>query len=225
MAVQELENAFTRLVGEFTNGRGAGEALAGAISGVANVMDGLSDNAELLGTALDAVMVTAGPAERWRPSPALTTTWLSNAAASRAAAIAAAQKATADEGAAVAAQRAAAQELQRAKAAVASAEAEVAASRARQAASLQNLRDVQAALSRSARWSRPGFRRRSPTLVGSSPSLAWLSYGCPKRPLSGRSRPQRRRSHPRRWRLRPPSPPPISAGPPQSRQPLRHNRL
>ncbi|MEZ1441462.1 hypothetical protein QVM41_35080, partial [Pseudomonas shirazica] len=47
---------------------------------------------------------------------------------------------------AVAAQRAAAQELQRAKAAVASAEAEVAASRARQAASLQNLRDVQAAL-------------------------------------------------------------------------------
>ncbi|MEN1450828.1 tape measure protein, partial [Pseudomonas aeruginosa] len=35
MAVQELENAFTRLVGEFTNGRGAGEALAGAISGVA----------------------------------------------------------------------------------------------------------------------------------------------------------------------------------------------
>ncbi|WP_260331229.1 tape measure protein [Pseudomonas aeruginosa] len=144
MAVQELENAFTRLVGEFTNGRGAGEALAGAISGVANVMDGLSDNAELLGTALDAVMVTAAG----RAVAAITglTTWLSNAAASRAAAIAAAQKATADEGAAVAAQRAAAQELQRAKAAVASAEAEVAASRARQAASLQNLRDVQAAL-------------------------------------------------------------------------------
>ncbi|MBN0364996.1 hypothetical protein JTM66_35900, partial [Pseudomonas aeruginosa] len=46
----------------------------------------------------------------------------------------------------MAAQRAAVQELQRAKAAVASAEAEVVASRARQAASLQNLRDVQAAL-------------------------------------------------------------------------------
>ncbi|MFV9472778.1 tape measure protein [Pseudomonas aeruginosa] len=145
MAVQELENAFTRLVGEFTNGRGAGEALAGAISGVANVMDGLSDNAELLGTALDAVMVTAA-GRAVAAITGLTTTWLSNAAASRAAAIAAAQKATADEGAAVAAQRAAAQELQRAKAAVASAEAEVAASRARQAASLQNLRDVQAAL-------------------------------------------------------------------------------
>ncbi|HCE7950518.1 TPA: tape measure protein [Pseudomonas aeruginosa] len=144
MAVQELENAFTRLVGEFTNGRGAGEALAGAISGVANVMDGLSDNAELLGTALDAVMVTAA-GRAVAAITGLTTTWLSNAAASRAAAIAAAQKATADEGAAVAAQRAAAQELQRAKAAVASAEAEVAASRARQAASLQNLRDVQAA--------------------------------------------------------------------------------
>ncbi|WP_245213593.1 tape measure protein [Pseudomonas aeruginosa] len=145
MAVQELENAFTRLVGEFTNGRGAGEALAGAISGVANVMDGLSDNAELLGTALDAVMVTAA-GRAVAAITGLTTTWLSNAAASRAAAIAAAQKATADEGAAVAAQRAAAQELQRAKAAVASAEAEVAASRARQAASIQNLRDVQAAL-------------------------------------------------------------------------------
>ena len=145
MAVQELENAFTRLVGEFTNGRGAGEALAGAISGVANVMDGLSDNAELLGTALDAVMVTAA-GRAVAAITGLTTTWLSNAAASRAAAIAAAQKATADEGAAVAAQRAAAQELQRAKAAVASAEAEVVASRARQAASLQNLRDVQAAL-------------------------------------------------------------------------------
>ncbi|HEJ1326066.1 TPA: tape measure protein, partial [Pseudomonas aeruginosa] len=145
MAVQELENAFTRLVGEFTNGRGAGEALAGAISGVANVMDGLSDNAELLGTALDAVMVTAA-GRAVAAITGLTTTWLSNAAASRAAAIAAAQKATADEGAAVAAQRAAAQELQRAKTAVASAEAEVAASRARQAASLQNLRDVQAAL-------------------------------------------------------------------------------
>ncbi|HBO6790154.1 TPA: tape measure protein, partial [Pseudomonas aeruginosa] len=102
MAVQELENAFTRLVGEFTNGRGAGEALAGAISGVANVMDGLSDNAELLGTALDAVMVTAA-GRAVAAITGLTTTWLSNAAASRAAAIAGAQKATADEGAAVAA--------------------------------------------------------------------------------------------------------------------------
>lgn len=145
MAVQELENAFTRLVGEFTNGQGAGEALAAAISGVANVLDGLSANAELLGTALDTVMVMAA-GKAVAAITGLTTTWLSNAAASRAAAVAAAQKATADEGAAVAAQRAAAQELQRAKAAVASAEAEVAASRARQAASLQSLRDVQAAL-------------------------------------------------------------------------------
>ncbi|QZD67733.1 tape measure protein [Pseudomonas aeruginosa] len=74
MAVQELENAFTRLVGEFTNGRGAGEALAGAISGVANVMDGLSDNAELLGTALDAVMVTAA-GRAVAAITGLTTTW------------------------------------------------------------------------------------------------------------------------------------------------------
>ncbi|HHM6772744.1 TPA: tape measure protein [Pseudomonas aeruginosa] len=145
MAVQELENAFTRLVGEFTNGQGAGEALAGAISGVANVLDGLSNNAELLGTALDAVMVTAA-GRAVAAITGLTATWIANAAASKAAAVAAAQKATADEGAAVAAQRAAVQELARAKAAVASAESEVAASRVRQAAALQNLRDVQAAL-------------------------------------------------------------------------------
>ncbi|MFV9611950.1 tape measure protein [Pseudomonas aeruginosa] len=79
MAVQELENAFTRLVGEFTNGRGAGEALAGAISGVANVMDGLSDNAELLGTALDAVMVTAAGRAVAAITGVISTTWLSNA--------------------------------------------------------------------------------------------------------------------------------------------------
>lgn len=145
MAVQELENAFTRLVGEFTNGQGAGEALAGAISGVANVLDGLSNNAELLGTALDAVMVTAA-GRAVAAITGLTATWIANAAASKAAAVAVAQKATADEGAAVAAQRAAVQELARAKAAVASAESEVAASRVRQAAALQNLRDVQAAL-------------------------------------------------------------------------------
>ncbi|MCP8470871.1 tape measure protein [Pseudomonas triclosanedens] len=144
-AIQELENSFTRLVGEFTNGQGAGEALAGAISGVASVLDGLSDNAELLGTALDAVMVTAA-GRAVAAITDLTSKKLSDAAASKAAAVAAAQKATADEGVAVAAQRAAALELQRAKAAVASAESEVAASRARQAAALQNLRDVQAAL-------------------------------------------------------------------------------
>ncbi|MGY0522617.1 tape measure protein, partial [Pseudomonas aeruginosa] len=93
MAVQELENAFTRLVGEFTNGQGAGEALAAAISGVASVLDGLSANAELLGTALDTVMVIAA-GKAVAAITGLTTTWLSNAPASRAAAVAAAQKAT-----------------------------------------------------------------------------------------------------------------------------------
>ncbi|QZD67814.1 tape measure protein [Pseudomonas aeruginosa] len=223
MAVQELENAFTRLVGEFTNGRGAGEALAGAISGVANVMDGLSDNAELLGTALDAVMVTAA-GRAVAAITGLTTPGQQRGGQSRRS-HRRRSKATADEGAAVAAQRAAAQELQRAKAAVASAEAEVAASRARQAASLQNLRDVQAALVAERTLEQARLQAQITDIGRQQSSLAWLSYGCPKRPLSGRSRPQRRRSHPRRWRLRPPSPPPISAGPPQSRQPLRHNRL
>ncbi len=224
MAVQELENAFTRLVGEFTNGRGAGEALAGAISGVANVMDGLSDNAELLGTALDAVMVTAA-GRAVAAITGLTTTWLSNAAASRAAASPPLRK----------------QRPTKAPPWRHSEPLPRSYNGPRPLSPRQRPRWPPAAPARppvsrtfgtsrplwlrSARWSRPGFRRRSPILVGSSPSLAWLSYGCPKRPLSGRSRPQRRRSHPRRWRLRPPSPPPISAGPPQSRQPLRHNRL
>ncbi|QZH48619.1 tape measure protein [Pseudomonas aeruginosa] len=167
MAVQELENAFTRLVGEFTNGRGAGEALAGAISGVANVMDGLSDNAELLGTALDAVMVTAAG----RAVAAITglTTWLSNAAASRAAAIAAAQKATADEGAAVAAQRAAAQELQRARPLSPRQRPRWPPAAPARPPVSRTFGTSRPLWLRSARWSRPGFRRRSPILVGSSP--------------------------------------------------------
>lgn len=128
-AAVELDNAFTRLVGTFSNGAGAGTALAAAISGLASVLDSLAGNAELLGAALDvALSLAAGKA--LVALTGLGAETLKNIAATKAATAATVQKAVADEGAAVAAQRAALAELERTRAAVAAAEANLAATAA-----------------------------------------------------------------------------------------------
>ena len=59
----EIDNAFTRVVGTFSSGQGAGVALAEALSGLASVLDSLADNADVLGVALDiALSLAAGKA-------------------------------------------------------------------------------------------------------------------------------------------------------------------
>ena len=59
----EMDNAFTRLVGTFSSGQGAGVALAESLSGLASVLDSLAENADVLGVALDiALSLAAGKA-------------------------------------------------------------------------------------------------------------------------------------------------------------------
>lgn len=128
-AATELDTAFTRLLGTLSSGQGFGQGMATAITALADVLDMLSDNAEILGVALD-VALALGAGKAVAALAGLSAEALKNVAASKAAATAAAQKALADEGAAVAAKRAALAELEKSRAAVVSAEAEVAATAA-----------------------------------------------------------------------------------------------
>lgn len=128
-AATELDTAFTRIVGTLSSSTGISESAADAIAGLADVLDALSDNADILSAALDASLaLAAGKAVAALTN--LTTEGLKNIAMNKAATVAAAEKALADEGAAVAAQRAAVAELESSRATVAKAEADVAATAA-----------------------------------------------------------------------------------------------
>jgi tape measure domain-containing protein len=128
-AATEFDTAFTRLVGTLSSGTGAGEAISIVITDLADLLDVLSDNLDIVDAALEtALVLTAG-----RVVASLTTMTsegIKNIAMQKAAATAAMQKALADEGAAVAAKTASVAELEKARAAVISAEADVAATAA-----------------------------------------------------------------------------------------------
>ncbi|QSR34761.1 hypothetical protein CFI10_07085 [Marinobacterium iners] len=128
-AATEFDTAFTRLVGTLSSGTGAGEAVSTVITDLADLLDVLSDNLDIVDAALEtALVLTAGRVVA--SLTAMTSEGIKNIAMQKAAATAAMQKALADEGAAVAAKTASVAELEKARAAVISAEADVAATAA-----------------------------------------------------------------------------------------------
>lgn len=128
-AATEFDTAFTRLVGTLSSGTGAGEAVSTVITDLADLLDVLSDNLDIVDAALEtALVLTAGRVVA--SLTAMTSEGIKNIAMQKAAATAAMQKALADEGAAVAAKTASVAELEKARAAVISAEAGVAATAA-----------------------------------------------------------------------------------------------
>ncbi len=128
-AATEFDTAFTRLVGTLSSGTGAGEAISTVITDLADLLDVLSDNLDIVDAALEtALVLTAGRVVA--SLTAMTSEGIKNIAMQKAAATAAMQKALADEGAAVAAKTASVAELEKARAAVISAEADVAATAA-----------------------------------------------------------------------------------------------
>ncbi|WP_051299235.1 tape measure protein [Marinobacterium litorale] len=123
-AATEFDAAFTRIIGTLSSGTGAGEGIADAISALADVLDTLSDNADVVGAALEvALILTAGRAVAALSD--LSEETLKGIMQKRADATASANQAKAQEGVAIAAQRAAAADLEKAKAAVTSAQAEL----------------------------------------------------------------------------------------------------
>lgn len=59
----ELNTAFTRLIGTMSTSNGMSATLSGSLTSIANVVDNLADNTEVLGAVIDAALVlTAGRA-------------------------------------------------------------------------------------------------------------------------------------------------------------------
>lgn len=128
-AATEFNTAFTRLVGTLSSGTGAGEGIADAIGGLADVLDGLSDNIDIVGDALEvALILTAGRVISTISD--LSKEGLKQILVQKAQATATAQKALADEGAAISAKKAAISDLEKARSAVTAAEATVTATAA-----------------------------------------------------------------------------------------------
>jgi len=128
-AATEFDTAFTRIIGTLSSGSGVGQQIAAVISGLADMLDAMSNNLDIVEAALEtALILTAGRVVAALAN--MTTEGLKQILVQKAATTAAAEKAVADESAAVAAKTAAVADLERSRAAVTAAEANVAATAA-----------------------------------------------------------------------------------------------
>ena len=127
-ATTELDAAFTRMIGTMSSGAGIGTGLATVISDIADIMDSLSDNSDVVSTAIEGALILA-VGRAVASLTELTTAKLSTIAASQAEVVAIADTAVVNEQAAVSANLIAQADLEKARAAVTAAEAEVAATK------------------------------------------------------------------------------------------------